>query len=1150
MWGSMQGHRKYSNGFSDTSSVGSFMDETDREVSNLTDRAFRSLCIGEEAIYNDLEISSPTERQKAFAEEPEQKETVKATCQETFSYGIQYREAERKTEVASTFQQSCMDVLRDECLSYMSNGSVEAVWQHRRSTSRVASLIKAFSSGEGYNSTGDADVALSRQKSQDFNNESWNKSALICIEKKLPEFSSAYHQNFKTGPFQSYRNHSHASVTSVVQMHTTPSHAKSPKNNFKALSSTNFFFHSEFSPFQLWKDYNRFPFKREEASGFVSPSEFPRWYDTPLYKELTATHRMSSSPSEGRWFNRRKIEDIAGTQRSRSTVIQKASAVEKRCESEITSNCPPWRKNNNFMRNKLPSNRPSTVSPTNEKLNRTDSSLFYPSRYAYGILHKVENVGDNEMSSNMIPFSITQLLTPVIHGRQETETSEILQFAHTPSVPDCLAQGGTDMKSLPDVKQLCGGYKAKASSLLFNIKDNRKRVKSTYSPPKCKGSEIMDWNKQPSKLDNIDSKLSDTAVSQMTSQQYSAAPDTWELCKLVQETCDVSQTVEHKEYVDGSHCNMMQPNKSLNEQISEYPRNDGIHQTQNPQVTHTLLSQNEGKYDALSRLRQPFNAKLQDKALYPHVKSPESLPQTSVGSQHNKDNQQTENQINVMPLKINDEEKIEELQYYTVNAIESEPKPKDLHETFLISHKTTPKKEVAENLTTKTRSNSSSPAMAKPIMFRVKDNTIRTTSVTKTVKPHFLRSFSEEFRTGSPREMWKCSEKDDLEDNHKSVSKESAYHPVLHEPAVASHRPPKLRETRCQSSLSSADVTAVTEPRGYLRRSQLVEDDDNRSVFSTLSEDVDSLAASTIITTDIIASHTFNNEHNRYTNARPASACYERPESVCYERPESSCSDVRTLGKPPTVPPKTEKALRRAKKLTTRRIKKTEAKTASDSHGEVETKYIQNTCSLSSSPLELMSSHHTVHASPPISHYLVEPNYAPPAPSIVAHPFPLTQRKLLQDPKSGQYFMVDMPVQIKTKMFFDPTTGKYVHLNVHQEPQNTVSQPPSVEVLNQPYIVYPGFLPLPVSSLPSLRSSSQMSAPATLMEQNMVEASSGVQKQTNYHKNAQVYNEPVYRTNEQTSTESVCTENNVDVTQRKTDIITMSELEDFVMEST
>ena len=68
-------HRKHSDGgYSDTSSGSSFLDETDREVSSLTDRAFRSLCIGEEAVYNDLDLcssspSSQRERMQAFSQE-------------------------------------------------------------------------------------------------------------------------------------------------------------------------------------------------------------------------------------------------------------------------------------------------------------------------------------------------------------------------------------------------------------------------------------------------------------------------------------------------------------------------------------------------------------------------------------------------------------------------------------------------------------------------------------------------------------------------------------------------------------------------------------------------------------------------------------------------------------------------------------------------------------------------------------------------------------------------------------------------------------------------------------------------------------------------------------------------------------------------
>ncbi|KAG9275339.1 hypothetical protein AMEX_G9843 [Astyanax mexicanus] len=551
--GSMQGHHKYSDGFSDTSSAGSFMDETDREVSNLTDRAFRSLCIGEEAIYNDSEISSPTERHKAFAEEVQQKEVLKTTCKETLSYGVQYGEAERQSEVTSTFQHSYVDVaqeqvLRDEHMSYMSNGSMEAAWQQRRSTSRVSSLIKAFSSREGYCDSGTPDALLLRDKYRDYNNGSWDKSALLSIQRELSEFST-YHQNFKSGPFQSYRNHFHASAAAMARMDTTTSLMTSSKTRFQALNSTNFFFHSEFSPFQLWKDYNRFPFEREEPLGFVSASDFPRWYDSPLYKELTATDTFSNE----RRFNRRKIEDVVPTQRSRSTVVQKAPAIEKRCESEMASNCPPWKRNNNFVRNKLPSNRPSTVSPTNTKTHRPNSSLLSYSRHTFDTQQKVESMVDTQTSNSSTPFNITQLLTPVIHGRQETETSEILQFSHTPSLPDYSVQGDVDLKSPSDVRQLRDSYKSKASSLLFNLKDNRKRVKSTYTPSKFTSLEITDRTKQPSILDDLESGFSDTSTSQATIQQYST--DSWEAGNVVQQTYEarLSQTGEHQVYSDGLH---------------------------------------------------------------------------------------------------------------------------------------------------------------------------------------------------------------------------------------------------------------------------------------------------------------------------------------------------------------------------------------------------------------------------------------------------------------------------------------------------------------------------------------------------------------------------------------------------------------------
>ncbi|XP_073690724.1 cardiac-enriched FHL2-interacting protein [Garra rufa] len=608
--GSMQGHRKYSDGLSDTSSSGSFMDDTDREVSNLTDRAFRSLCIGEEAIYNDSEFSSsPTERHKAFAEETQQK----TISHEAFSYSVQqYGEAEVQSEMASTFQHSYVDVTHQEqafgegSLSYMNNGSKEVTWQQSRSTSRVSSLIKAFSSGECYHDTGTCDVILARDRYRDFATESWDKSAMLSIQRELSEVSSGYHQNFKSGPFQSYRNHFYTSdvATAVAQVDTTV--LMKSKSKFKALNSTNCFFHSEFSPFQLWEEYNRFSFQSTSMSRFMSATEFPRWYDSPIYKELKDNERIPNSPCESRRFNQRQIQDVVASQRSRSTVVQKASAIEKRCESEMASNYPPWKKNNNFVRNKLPGNRPSTVSPTNERICRPDSNLFSSNK----VTHEI--VVESNLPSSVTPFNITQLLTPVIHTRQETETSEILQYAHTPSVSDYSSQGETDPKLQTDVKHLRDSYKSKASSLLFNLKDNRKRVKSTYSPTRFKGLEITDRNKQPSKLEGRESRFSDIFVSQDTAQENLIGTDAWASYNLTREPS--AALITPKGYTDGfeSYDNLTLTSPQIQDRVTNYKSYRGSSEGHSPGTemlantelsTHNLLAQDKSVLTSEGQLK-------------------------------------------------------------------------------------------------------------------------------------------------------------------------------------------------------------------------------------------------------------------------------------------------------------------------------------------------------------------------------------------------------------------------------------------------------------------------------------------------------------------------------------------------------------------
>ncbi|XP_075874531.1 uncharacterized protein LOC142883501 [Nelusetta ayraudi] len=384
------------------------------------------------------------------------------------------------------------------------------------------------------------------------------------------------------------------------------------------------------------------------------------------------------------------------------------------------------------------------------------------------------------------------------------------------------------------------------------------------------------------------------------------------------------------------------------------------------------------------------------------------------------------------------------------------------------------------------RSNTSSPAVgSKPSMFLVKDNASRGSSFLKSVKPRFHKNFGEDFIMGSP--AWSETGEEEQE-----AMRQRATTP-LHQDTG----PNRLTAIRESSTLQPWQDTPVPHPhhhqhqhhhRPFSRRSLALDEDDSRSVVSYMSEDVESFATSAADLSD------FRSLYD-----------YERPESSC-----SFSSDVcRSLGKPPAVPPKSEKALRRAKRLTTRRIKKELSREVDDNTAGVQkppqedsrippssgtevhspgrravaTPHFSSPVSLAHTPkgesalplsrAERQPSHSSQFAAPHPADPIALPAAAvslpvaspaaiaaaAAAPKIVAdvpssptlhrtsHPapvtkyhvescypgsYPVTQRKVLQDVGSGQYFVVDMPVQVKTKTFIDPQTGKYVQLNVRE----------------------------------------------------------------------------------------------------------------------
>ncbi|EHH26076.1 hypothetical protein EGK_15960, partial [Macaca mulatta] len=85
-----------------------------------------------------------------------------------------------------------------------------------------------------------------------------------------------------------------------------------------------------------------------------------------------------------------------------------------------------------------------------------------------------------------------------------------------------------------------------------------------------------------------------------------------------------------------------------------------------------------------------------------------------------------------------------------------------------------------------------------------------------------------------------------------------------------------------------------------------------------------------------------------------------------------------------------------------------------------------------------------------------------------------TQRKMLLDVTTGQYYLVDTPVQPMTRRLFDPETGQYVDVPMTSQQQAvapmSIPVPPlalSPGAYGPTYMIYPGFLPtvLPTNAL-------------------------------------------------------------------------------------
>uniref|UniRef100_A0A8C5EPP9 DUF4585 domain-containing protein n=1 Tax=Gouania willdenowi TaxID=441366 RepID=A0A8C5EPP9_GOUWI len=139
----------------------------------------------------------------------------------------------------------------------------------------------------------------------------------------------------------------------------------------------------------------------------------------------------------------------------------------------------------------------------------------------------------------------------------------------------------------------------------------------------------------------------------------------------------------------------------------------------------------------------------------------------------------------------------------------------------------------------------------------------------------------------------------------------------------------------------------------------------------------------------------------------------------------------------------------------------------------------KNNVSVSTAPEQIISPltiyHHPTAAGPQRQQQVLHispcaPTLSPTSPTDTA---PQMQRKMLLDPTTGHYYLVDTPIQATTKRLFDPETGQYVEVPMSHSPVSPVTPVTPVPLSLSPlalahptgyapaYMIYPSFIPSP-----------------------------------------------------------------------------------------
>ncbi|NWJ02373.1 CEFIP protein, partial [Crypturellus undulatus] len=515
----MQGNKKHTEGHSDSSSIGSLLDDTDREVSSLTARSFKSLCVAElEDPYNepDLAISPSFTHQFSAKFHPG---TLNHAIKKSHVYNKLTARNNEPTIWASTFQQLPKCTQEEKKTAKVSTLSTERRKlnlpapgpRNNKHVSKVSSLIKTFDKTENQGS-GSSLVASKQPIKNSFQKYKvnhgndmacWDDTALLSIQKELSEFSDAcrdsHHLSGKNEPQKRLKKTDQSYCGPDSYYPVLIEMSKVAKSNFSRFSKKaannrsvkvieptkkGNFLHSENSAFESWNVHHKKLTEKEEFIDKKTEKGLTYLEEAPFVKGFnTCEHKL---PPVKNTIARKQEKDFQIEPTPLETAfsaplppvyVPQGPLPEKALSPQLDSTCPPWRRQK-ITKDAAERRQTSkeTFMPNGKTCSSEKAAVAEPFLDTAPWTKQVNSLGSNSPT-----FNITELLTPIIPPKQEADTIESELILVTPPPTESVVGREHEGSGFGDY-QSRDSYKSKATSLLFNLKDVRKRVRRIYTP--------------------------------------------------------------------------------------------------------------------------------------------------------------------------------------------------------------------------------------------------------------------------------------------------------------------------------------------------------------------------------------------------------------------------------------------------------------------------------------------------------------------------------------------------------------------------------------------------------------------------------------------------------------------------------------------